>query len=85
MARAKARPLRYAELRRRLKRFGVSELPYRGKGSERLFVRRDPVTGQGPKYSVACHGEHTPIGVGAILTCLRRFAITPDQFWAGDD
>lgn len=85
MLRARAHPLRYSEFRRRLKHFGISEVPYRGKGSERMFARRDPITGHGPKYSIACHGEQMPIGVGTIHACLRRLGIDPDRFWADED
>jgi hypothetical protein len=58
------------------------EVPYRGKGSERMLVRPDPATGQGPRYFIACHGEHTMIGVRTIRAILRRFAIDADQFWS---
>ena len=79
------RPLRYWALRQRLKPFGVTEHPYRGKGSERMFARYDPLTGKGPKYTVTCHGENTLITVPVILTCLKRLHFTPaeiDRFWA---
>jgi hypothetical protein len=82
MSRARAHPLRYAELRRRLKQFGVIEMAGRGKGSERVFFKPDPDTGKGPQHSVKCHGENTEIRVGSIVKILLRFAIDADLFWA---
>jgi hypothetical protein len=77
----RAHPLRYAELRRRLKLCEVVELPGRGKGSERIFFRPDSITGKGPQHTVKCHGDNTTIGVGAIAKILHRFGIDADEFW----
>ena len=85
MPRARAHPLRYSELRRRLEAFGATELLHRGKGSERIFIRRDPLRGQERTYPIKCHGQHTELGIGTIAACLRRLGFNKDevdQFWS---
>jgi hypothetical protein len=84
MTRAKAYPLRYSELRRRLERFGAIELRRRGKGSHRVFIRRDPKSGEERMCVVKCHGEHTEIDGSDVTACLRRLCFTQDEvdsFW----
>ena len=79
-------PLHYRVLLQRTEPFGVEEIPYRGKGSERMLGRIDPATGKGPKYTITCHGENTLITVAVIRTCLKRLGFTKDdidRFWAG--
>lgn len=77
----KPRRLPYRELLARLKPFGIIENRGRGKGSERLFIRRDPDTGQERSYPIKCHGEGDEQGIGTIVACLRRFDISPEAFW----
>jgi hypothetical protein len=75
--------LRYHELLRRLKRFGVVEVSGRGKGSEQYLVRPTvPGTTKGPSTTVRCHGSGDEVKIGAIRACLRRLDINPDEFWA---
>lgn len=74
-------PIAYRELRSRLAIFGVVEIKGRGKGSERLFVRTDPVTGQHRSYPIKCHSEGDDVGMGTLCACLRRFGISPHEFW----
>ncbi|HKA57893.1 MAG TPA: hypothetical protein VKD28_04705 [Gemmatimonadales bacterium] len=83
MAGQKAKPhvLSYRELRKRLEVFGVTEIKGRGKGSERLFVRTDPITGQHRSYPIKCHSEGDDVGMGTLKACLRRFGISNDEFW----
>jgi hypothetical protein len=73
--------LTYRELIKRLRAFGVEEMPGRGKGSERILIRRNPTTGKGPMYPIKHHGESTELGLGTINACLRRFTITATEFW----
>lgn len=78
---AKPHPIPYRELRSRLMIFGVSENKGRGKGSERLFVQVDPVTGKNRSYPIKCHSEADDVGLGTLKACLRRFGISNDDFW----
>lgn len=57
------------------------ELPGRGKGSERLFVQTDPVTGTKRFYPIKCHSEGADVGLGTLQACLRRFQISNEDFW----
>lgn len=66
------RPLRFRELRRILKRYGIVEVPDRGKGSERWFEGRVP-TG----YPITCHGEGKEVGRGLVAAVRRHFKLTP--------
>jgi hypothetical protein len=77
------RTLRYHEFLRKLKPFGVVELPSRGKGSERYLVRPAvPGTTKGPACTIRCHGAGDELKPGAVAACLRRLQIDPKQFWA---
>ena len=78
---AKPHPISYRELRTRLEVFGVSENRGRGKGSERLFVQTDPVTGTTRAYPIKCHSEGADVGLGTLKACLRRFQISNEDFW----
>jgi len=51
------KPLRYRDLRRILKSFGIEEEKGRGKGSERIFV--GIVEGRIERYPTKCHNEAT--------------------------
>ena len=76
------KPLPYRELRKRLKKFGVREVPGRGKGSERMLLKPEsPGSKRGPTYPIKCHGEGDEISVGSIKAALRRFDIDPDKSW----
>lgn len=72
----------YREVVRRLAAFGVREIPWRGKGSERLLVRETfPGSGRGPQYTMTCHGEHRDVPKGTLRAALRRFDISPEEFF----
>ena len=76
------RPLKYHQLLRQLRKFGVIEFTKRGKGSERYFVRPlVPGTTKGPSTTVGCHGSGDEIKIGTIAACLRRLNIKPEDFW----
>ena len=66
--------LKYRELLRRLKLFGVQEIKGRGKGSERILQR---VVG-GRKYSTTtkCHSENDQKPTGVIKAIRRRLKLT---------
>jgi len=71
-------PLSYRELLQRLERFGVGEAPKGGKGSERILTQS---SGKGPHHTIKHHGDKTEIYVPVIRSILRRFGITPEDFW----
>lgn len=74
--------LRYHQLIKKLKDFGVVEVDSRGKGSEKYLVRPNiPGTTQGPSYTIRCHGTGDIIRSGTIRACLRRLQIDPEEFW----
>lgn len=68
------RTLKYRDLLRRLKMFGVREVKSRGKGSERLLER---IVG-GKKYSTTtkCHSESDQKPVAVIKAIRRRLKLT---------
>ena len=71
------RPLKYRDLLKRLKKYGVAEDKKRGKGSERLLVRI--VGGQKRTIATKCHsdGDEKPRAVVAAIR--RRLALTNDD------
>jgi hypothetical protein len=74
--------LHYSEFLRRLKDFGVIEIPGRGKGSERYLVRPAvPGTTKGPSYTIRCHGKGDTVKTGTMTACLRRLQIPQEDFW----
>jgi len=75
-------PLKYRELLKRLKKFGVVEIRNRGKGSERiLLLPKTHGSKKGAQYPIRCHGGGDSISVPVIKAALRRFGIEPDDFW----
>jgi hypothetical protein len=82
------RPLRYRDLRRILKRFGIAEDKSRGKGSERMFVGL--VDGRIVRYPTKCHneGDMKPI---PVINAIRRtfhltesFGVSDESFYEGE-
>lgn len=74
--------LKYSELLKKLKPFGVIEIKARAKGSERYLVRPvNPGTNRGPAYTLRCHGRGDTVKIGSIRACLRRLGIDPKVFW----
>ena len=69
--------LKYRDLMRRLKTFGVFEVKTRGKGSERLLVR---IVG-GTKLCIPtkCHNEGDQKPRAVIGAIRRRLKLTPDD------
>lgn len=82
MAKLQPRPLKYRELLQKLAPFGITEVPSRGKGSERILIK-PPAPGslKGPQYPIKHHGGGTEISIPVITAVLRRFDITPEEFW----
>ncbi len=76
------KPLKYRELLKRLKPYGVIDVPARGRGSERILIRPNkPGVMKGPQYPVKCHGPGTEISIPVLKAILRRFNIPPSEFW----
>lgn len=73
-------PLKYRELIKKLKKYGVEEIKDGGKGSERMLIKPDTPGGKkGPQIPIKYHGKNTEIPVPVINAVLRRFNIT--NFW----
>jgi hypothetical protein len=71
------RTLKYRDLLKLLRRFGVVEDKGRGKGSERMLIR---IVG-GVKHSIAtkCHNEGDQKPRGVIAAIRRRLRLTPED------
>jgi len=70
------KPLKYHELRRRLKRYHIAENKVRGKGSERMFVGY--VGGRLVRYPTKCHNEGDEKPVPVIEAIRRAFCLTKE-------
>jgi hypothetical protein len=71
------RPLKYRDLLRRLKIYGVTEDKRRGKGSERLLTR--VVDGQQLRITTKCHNEGDEKPRAVIAAIRRRLRLTADD------
>ena len=71
------KPLKYRELRKRLKNFGVVEDKKRGKGSERMFV--GIVAGRKVTFPTKCHNEGDEKPVPVIEAIRRAFQLTDEH------
>jgi hypothetical protein len=71
------KPLKYRDLRRRLKAYGIQENKVRGKGSERMFVGY--VEGRLVTYPTKCHNEGDEKPTPVIEAIRRAFHLTEDD------
>jgi len=71
------KPLKYRDLRKRLRRYGVQEDPFRGKGSERMFVGY--VAGRLVTYPTKCHSEGDEKPVPVIEAIRRAFRLREEE------
>jgi hypothetical protein len=71
------RPLKYRDLLKKLKRFGVVEDKKRGKGSERMLVGM--VNGTVQRYPTKCHNENDDKPRAVIQAIRRRFKLTKED------
>lgn len=69
--------LKYRDLLKRLKQFGVIEDRSRGKGSERLLVR--VVSGIRYYITTKCHNEGDQKPKAVIAAIRRRLLLTPED------
>ena len=82
MAKRRPGPLRYRDLIRRLRNFGVEEHLDRGKGSHAYLIRpAGKEKGKGPRCPIRRHGSGDEIPLGTIQSTLRRLEIDLDDFW----
>ncbi|MBU1262212.1 MAG: hypothetical protein KKG06_04355 [Bacteroidetes bacterium] len=72
---------KYRELRKILKRYGISEDVGRGKGSERTFYHPTLKNGQPVFHTVKCHGEGTQLSIGVIESVRRAFDLSEEEFY----
>jgi hypothetical protein len=75
------KPLKYRDLRRRLRKYGIQESKVRGKGSERMFMGF--VGGHLVTYPTKCHneGDEKPI---PVIDALRRAFHLTEEFGVSD-
>ncbi|MEX1042870.1 MAG: hypothetical protein WDZ51_19710 [Pirellulaceae bacterium] len=71
------RPLKYRDLIKRLKRYGVFEDKTRGKGSERLLVRI--IDGVKHSFPTKCHNEGDEKPRGVISAIRRKLRLTSED------
>jgi len=74
------RPLKYSELVKKLKNFGVIPIPGRGKGSNRGFYHPN-IMGKPTWFFVKCHGEGTELSKPVVSAARRRFNIKSEEFY----
>jgi hypothetical protein len=77
------KPLKYRDLRKRLKKRGIRENKVRGKGSERMFVGF--VEGRRVTYPAKCHNEGDEKPVPVIEAIRRAFHLTKEYGVTDDD
>jgi hypothetical protein len=70
------KPLRYRDLVRRLKAYGVEENVVRGKGSHRMLMAI--VDGRMVRYPTKCHNEGQEKPVPVIEAIRRAFHLTEE-------
>ena len=81
------KPLKYRDLRKRLKEYGIIEDKRRGKGSERVFVGY--IDGRLVAYPTKCHNEGDEKPTPVIEAIRRHFHLTEEhgvtdkQFYSG--
>jgi hypothetical protein len=70
------KPLKYRDLRKRLKKYGIREDKTRGKGSERMFVGY--VDGRLVTSPTKCHNEGDEKPTPVIEAIRRHFHLTEE-------
>jgi len=74
------KPLKYREIKKKLKRFGVIEDKKRGKGSERMLYHPN-INGKPEWYPVKCHGEGDELSKHLVRAVRQRFNIKVEEFY----
>jgi hypothetical protein len=77
-----AHSLKFRELRKRLRGYGIFPLKKRGKGSEVVFLKPiEPGSKQGPIFTVKHHSDDDDISATVIKAILRRFDLDESEFF----
>jgi hypothetical protein len=71
------KPLKYRDLRKKLKKYNIDENKIRGKGSERMLV--GIINGRVIKYPTKCHNEGDEKPIAVIDAIRRRFNLDPEH------
>jgi len=74
------KPLKYRELRKKLRKFGVQEFRKRGKGSERM-LHHPNINGRPVWYPIKCHGEGDELSRHIVRAARERFNIKLEEFY----
>jgi len=74
------KPLKYRELRKKLREFGVQEFRKRGKGSERM-LHHPNINGRPVWYPIKCHGEGDELSKHIVRAARERFNIKLEEFY----
>jgi hypothetical protein len=76
------KPLKKDELLERLKRFSIKIIKKRGKGSELILLQpSEPGSKKGEIFTIKDHGKKTEYPIQVVNAVLRRFQISPEDFW----
>ena len=73
----KPRRLKFAELKKRLKPYGLEVITKRGKGSERMLYQKSTKFNFPIKY----HGKNEEYSIGTLMAILRRFSLPKEALW----
>ncbi len=74
------KPLQYRILRKKLRKFGVTEDKSRGKGSERILFHPN-INGKPKIFTVKCHGEGTELSKNVVRAAREKFNIEIEEFY----
>lgn len=74
------RPLKYRELYKKLRKFGVTGITQRGKGSNRGFFHPN-INGKPAWHFVKCHGEGDELNKDVVRATREKFNIKPEDFY----
>ena len=72
--------LKYREVRKILRKFGIQEQPSRGKGSHRVFFHPN-FRGKPRFYPVKCHNPSQQLTIKTIEKIRKAFSLTEEEFY----
>jgi len=71
---------KYREVKKILNRFGIKELPSRGKGNHRVFYHPN-FRGRNRFYPVKCHNPNQEFSIKTLEGIRRAFDLEEDEFY----
>jgi len=77
---ARKKRCKYREVKKILNRFGIKELPSRGKGSHRVFYHPN-FRGRNRFYPVKCHNPNQEFSIKTLEGIRRAFDLEEDEFY----